>query len=441
MKLKVLKELGRGGFGIVELVEDENGDRFARKRFSVNQPMPDELIPNVRKRFVREADLQSGIAHRHIVPILHKSLSGDDPWYLMPVAVKSLADEIEIDRRLNGDFKRALSDIISGLEELHEMEMFHRDLKPQNVLKFVDDETLEVFYSISDFGFVSLKDSKLSKLTYTGMKKGADYFTAPEMTKDLRKASAQADIYSLGCIIHEMVGEEERVPCAEIRESTEYGAVLINCTRSNPARRFKDVSSVREVLFSIEDGTAPASTQEGASIVEILEEDAEISSVDLARIVEFVEDNQGQPDAAIVLRKLTTDRIEQAWELESNLAKRLGFVFSEWVGTGDFGFEFCDVLGNRALAFIKAGSVDLQAECLMALLALGTSHNRWYVEGLFRDACSPSMNEVLAKRLAVELRARGEEACEMIDHLEQSISADRNSFHPLLIAVLNEVCS
>lgn len=440
MELTVLKELGRGGFGIVELVEDGNGRHFARKRFSVNQPLPDELVPNVRKRFVREAELQSGISHRHIVPILHKSLSGDKPWYLMPVAVESLADEMEKDRRLNGAFKHALSDIISGLEELHGMEMFHRDLKPQNVLKFIDDQSSEIYYAISDFGFISLKDSKLSKLTYTGMKKGTDYFTAPEMTKDLRKASAQADIYSLGCIIHEMVGEEERIPCAEIRETGEYGGVLINCTRSNPDRRFKDVSSVREVLFSIEDGSTPAHTQEGASIVDILEGDGQISAQDLARVVEFVEDNQGQPDAAIVLRKLTADRIEQAWSLDESLAKRLGFVFSEWIGAGIFGFDYCDVLGNRALVFIKAGSIELQAECLMSLLALGTSHNRWYVEGLFRDACSTSMDEVLARRLAVEFRARGSEVCKMIDHLERSISADRDRFHPVLVAVLSEVC-
>lgn len=440
MKLTVLKELGRGGFGIVELVEDEHSARFARKRFSVNQPLPDELVPNVRKRFVREAELQSGISHRHIVPIRYKSLSGDDPWYLMPVAVESLADELEKDRRLNGGFKHALSDIISGLEELHSMEMFHRDLKPQNVLKFIDDKTLEVYYAISDFGFISLKDSKLSKLTYTGMKKGADYFTAPEMTRDLRRASAQADIYSLGCIIHEMVGEEERVPCAEIRESGEYGGILINCTRSNPDRRFKDVSSVREVLFSIEDGSVPASTQEGASIVDILDGDAEISLKDLARIVEFVEDNQGQPDAVIILRKVTADRIKQAWPLDDGLAKRLGLAFSEWVGGGVFDFDYCDVLGNRGLAFIRLGPVDLQAECLMSLLALGTSHNRWYVEGIFKDACSPSMNEVLAKRLAVDFRARGNDTCKMIGHLERSISADRNQFHPLLVSVLDEVC-
>ena len=98
------------------------------------------------------------------------------------------------------------------------------------------------------------------------------------------------------------------------------------------------------------------------------------------------------------------------------------------------------MLANRTEAFVAGGAIDLQAECLMALLSLGTSHNRWYVEEMFRDACTPSMDEVLAKRLAVEFRAKAEKGCEMIEHLERSITTKRESFHPILVEVLREVC-
>ncbi len=69
MNLTVVERLGSGGFGNVDLVTDENGNAHARKTFSVNQPLPTELIPNVRKRFVREAELQLGMSHRNIVRI------------------------------------------------------------------------------------------------------------------------------------------------------------------------------------------------------------------------------------------------------------------------------------------------------------------------------------------------------------------------------------
>src|SRR5690348_5811725 len=159
MNLTVVEQLGSGGFGNVDLVADENGNFHARKTFSVNQPLPPTLVPNVRKRFVREAELQLGMSHRNIVPITHASLQGDAPWYLMPVADSTLEKELAKDRTLGGNFKVVLADIIAALEEMHSMQMYHRDLKPQNVLRFVDQNTGEAHYAISDFGFVSLKDS------------------------------------------------------------------------------------------------------------------------------------------------------------------------------------------------------------------------------------------------------------------------------------------
>lgn len=123
MELTSISSLGQGGFGNVDLVQNELGIRYARKTFSVNQPLPLELVANVRKRFVREAKLQSGIKHRNVVPIIHMQLDGDAPWYLMPVADTSLDKEINKDRRLGGHYKLAISDIVSALEELHQMGM------------------------------------------------------------------------------------------------------------------------------------------------------------------------------------------------------------------------------------------------------------------------------------------------------------------------------
>jgi serine/threonine protein kinase len=90
MPLKLIKSLGSGGFGNVELVEDESGQRFARKIFSVNQPLRPDLIDNVKKRFIREAKVQKGVVHRNIVPVLEEDLATDPPYFLMPPAEASL---------------------------------------------------------------------------------------------------------------------------------------------------------------------------------------------------------------------------------------------------------------------------------------------------------------------------------------------------------------
>jgi serine/threonine protein kinase len=271
IKLKHVQDLGKGGFGKVDLVVDANGEKYARKTFSINEPLTPELEKNVRRRFIREAGIQRGLSHKNIVPVVGGDLDADPPYYLMPVATSSLAEDLAADKLLGGRYLSAFSDIVAGLEELHEVEIYHRDLKPQNVLRFGDGK--DAFYAIGDFGLISQKDSTVSKLTQTGMMKGSDYFTAPEITNDLRKASRQSDIYSLGCILHEMIGRDDRVPCQEIREDGDFGPILLNCTRGDPKRRFKSVKAVLDAIVSVDPKAPPLKSANAERFLKILNSD------------------------------------------------------------------------------------------------------------------------------------------------------------------------
>lgn len=148
MKFKVLKLIGKGGFGNVDLVEDEYGKQFARKSFSQNQPLTPELLENVKRRFAKEVRIQGSINHRNIVPIVDSDVEKDPPFYIMPVAISSLDKELAKDKSLGGQFLSAISDIVAGLEELHSMQIFHRDLKPHNVLRFEAKDSS--YYAIGD---------------------------------------------------------------------------------------------------------------------------------------------------------------------------------------------------------------------------------------------------------------------------------------------------
>jgi serine/threonine protein kinase len=212
-----IKTLGSGGFGVVDLVQSDDGAVFARKTLLPANSLAPQVVQNIGRRFAREAKTQSGIRHRNIVPVIYTELSASPPYYLMPAAICSLQDDLDCDRTLSGNWLHAIADIVAGLDELHQMGIHHRDLKPQNVLRYPGKPGDPDFYAISDFGLIAMNESRLSVLTVTGMAKGTDYYTAPEITSDLRKASAQSDIYSLGCIVHEMIGTETRVPCHEIK--------------------------------------------------------------------------------------------------------------------------------------------------------------------------------------------------------------------------------
>lgn len=436
--LKVVRPIGFGGFGNVDLVTDQLGNQYARKTFSQNQPLDAALLQNVLKRFAREVRIQGGISHPNIVRIIASDLTSYPPAYLMPLALSSLAEDLEKDRTLNGSFLACFSDIVAGLEELHSMQIYHRDLKPQNVLRFPNP--VRDFYSISDFGLISIKESRLSALTKTGMRKGSDYYTAPEIAKDMKLASIYSDIYSLGCILHDMVGTEDRVPCNEIREPGVFSAILLGCTRKDPLQRFKSVRSVLDAILSLDFAAPAPSSAESVNFVGILEGAQRPQPEFWERLAEFLEHEADVADRAAICGRLSNDRIQALCDDAPASANRISIAFSNWIRATSFSFDLCDALANRLEEFFHRTEFEAKVECLMAMLELGTSHNRWFVERKFANLCSPNMDENLAKRLGVQFRIGGPDVCRMISHLESSIGVSRNTLHPALVKTLGEIC-
>jgi eukaryotic-like serine/threonine-protein kinase len=441
MNLKFLENLGSGGFGNVDLVEDESGAQYARKTFSVNQPLSDALTANVKKRFVREARAQSGFDHPRIVPILGGDLDADPPYFLMPVAITDLEKELAADPALDGNFKAAVMDIVAGLEEMHSVQMYHRDLKPQNVLKFENEGT--PFYAISDFGFISIKDSTLSKLTTTGMVKGSDYYSAPEIVADLGKGYAGSDVFSLGCILHDMVGVDDRIPGREIKEKGEFGWLIRACTREDVGRRIDNVAAVRDSLVDVDASAIKISGEIGDIISQIFADPSKIDENDCRAFIEYLEDQFEDGNLSnqnSIFLNISLQVIQEFRENFPNSVNRLGVVYGQWVQEATLDWDTCDIVANRVAEFLSDGDFDLKAECLLGLINLGTSHNRWLVERMFMDFCGTEMDDSLAKRMAIEFRAIGTDLCGQLKHLEFSIGANRSSFHHRLQEAIASIC-
>jgi serine/threonine protein kinase len=118
MAYKALKEIGRGSFGVVELVADDKGRQLARKTF-VPPNLPDVSNDEMRARFEREVRYQSEIGNPNVVRIREYDLDANPPWFVMDLADCSLADELRTDRTLGGDPRKPLFDILAGLEAIH----------------------------------------------------------------------------------------------------------------------------------------------------------------------------------------------------------------------------------------------------------------------------------------------------------------------------------
>lgn len=198
MTYEKVKEIGKGSFGVVDLVVNEDGLMWARKTFAPPN-LPGVTPEELRARFEREVRYQSQIDHPNVVKIHDCDLDANPPWFVMELAKCSLADELKADRTLGGDPREPLFDILAGLEAIHEKGYKHRDLSPGNVLKFVSDGG-DSRYAISDFGLMSPETGQTSTLTASNMQGGTPLYRAPECVLNFKRATIQSDIYSVGAM-------------------------------------------------------------------------------------------------------------------------------------------------------------------------------------------------------------------------------------------------
>ncbi len=445
-KLKVLiSRKGVGGFGFVDVVEDEVGNYFAKKTFEINQGpgFPKSMEENVLKRFKREARAQQNLSHPNIVPIYFANLDDFPPYYVMPLALASLQDDLKNIRNIGFTNLDPLIDIMAGLEEIHNIGHFHRDLKPGNVLRFSPSPLGgRDFYAIGDFGLASINESKLSNLTQTGMQKGSDYYTAPEIVKSMKNPSASCDIYSLGCILHDFVGVEERVPHGEIREPGPYSDILLSCTRTNPQRRFKSVSAVREAILSV--GILPGSPSsiEAGTLLDFLRDSTcELVVTQWRQLQDYLDDHFPSTDCTYILHNISLAHIERLSKIDIDIFNRMCGVYSTWIRESSFNFETCDGLAVRLREMIRhTTDLAMKGECIMAILYMGINHNRFYVERMFANQINSALDPSLIKRLAFQFKVDGEDLCKAIRHLKYSINYDVGAMHPELLSVYKTIC-
>ena len=435
---EVVRPINRGGFGRVDEVIMENGERLARKTFSPHPSIahdPD-ICEKARKRFVREVAVQAQIDHPHVIPILHSELQSDPPWFLMPLAGRSLEDQIQDDRRDNMVRLEPLTQMLAGLEELHRLGFVHRDLKPLNVLHVGGR------WMLSDLGLVLPPSGTTTALTGPHSAWGSRPYAAPEVMVSFHTVTAAADIFSVGCILHDYVAGTARVPHAQCTHPGQLGGAIEKCTAPRPRDRFPDVSALRNALVMVlgaHSSAAPAGPQVAEWLANLKDAPGDLDEDSWADIARFVDVQNASSDAGLLLYAIDGPQIVACADCTESAFLRLAAVITRWVKEGSFGFEFCDVLGARLARIFERGGTREKSDAVMAALHLGFSHNRWTVMRLFFRLASASLPSDVADRLSIELLALGWTAELMIERLETAIGASRGSLHPLIQAALAQL--
>jgi eukaryotic-like serine/threonine-protein kinase len=194
------RELGRGGMATVYLARDLRHARPVALKI-LHPELAQVLGP---ERFIREIRLAARLDHPHILPVYDSGETGGRLWFTMPfVDGESLRQRLERELQLPlAETVRITRAVAGALGYAHGQGIIHRDVKPENILLQGERCVL------ADFGVARAVDAAGERLTETGFALGTPAYMSPEQGAADRHLDPRSDIYSLGCVVYEMLAGE-----------------------------------------------------------------------------------------------------------------------------------------------------------------------------------------------------------------------------------------
>ena len=199
------RELGRGGMATVYLAHE-----LKHARQVAIKVLHAELAASLgAERFLREIGIVARLSHPHIVPLIDSGNAGGVLYYVSPyVSGGSLRDRLLRERRLPlGDALRVAREVGTALDYAHRNGFVHRDVKPENIL-FADGQAV-----LADFGVARAcgardADRDPDSVTEVGLALGTPAYMSPEQASGDRDLGSPSDVYSLACVVYEMLAGE-----------------------------------------------------------------------------------------------------------------------------------------------------------------------------------------------------------------------------------------
>ncbi len=270
-EFRILRELGRGGMGVVYEAEQTSlHRRVALKVLRLGVGPDDEAM----QRFRREAETVARLHHTNIVPIFAVGCERGVHYYAMQlIEGRSLADSLD-EARQSGrrlavdDLLRWFLQAAEALTHAHQRGVIHRDIKPSNLLLDVDGVVW-----LTDFGLARRADEVT--LTASGALMGTPRYMSPEQAESLhRSIDHRTDIYSLGASLYEMatgrpafdsstphgvviqILTEEPARPRQIRPDLprDLETIVQTCLAKDPSQRYQTAQSLADDLRALGEG-------------------------------------------------------------------------------------------------------------------------------------------------------------------------------------------
>jgi serine/threonine protein kinase len=201
---KIVSELGSGAVAVVYLGIQEKLER--KVAIKVMEETTLQKNRQVSKRFIREAKTAASLSHSNIIQIFDAGKEGRYYYIVMEYLEESLRErqmhspkyKIVPDMALD-----IVADIMRALDYAHLKGIYHRDIKPDNIM-FRQDGTPVLL----DFGIARIFDSS-EDLTKSKMSMGTTYYMSPEQCRAQKDLDGRSDVYSLGVVLYEMLTGEK----------------------------------------------------------------------------------------------------------------------------------------------------------------------------------------------------------------------------------------
>jgi eukaryotic-like serine/threonine-protein kinase len=197
-RYEILQAAGRGATAVVYRARDLKHDRFVALK--VLHP---ELTQSISAdRFAREIGIAAKLTHPNILALYDSGDSHGCFYYVTPfIEGESLREKLQREERLGvRDVVGVGRGVAAALAHAHERGIVHRDIKPENIL-LVGGQPL-----VADFGIARvLEPGGDARMTSTGMIVGTPAYMSPEQAAGEDSVDHRADLYSLGCVLYEML--------------------------------------------------------------------------------------------------------------------------------------------------------------------------------------------------------------------------------------------
>lgn len=281
---RLIREIGRGGLGVVYLAERIGGDFEQRVAIKlIKHGMDSESI---LRRFHNERRIVASLQHDNIARLIDGGFLDDGrPWFAMDYVQGESITDWSVHNNLSARQRLGLFEqVCRAVQYAHSRLIVHRDLKPDNILV-----TKEGKIKLLDFGIAKLlaeSDDEQTQLTLAGIQAMTPKYAAPEQIRG-EPVTVQTDIYALGVILYQLLaghhpfenqntgratlaeaicdtdpsppsavvgrsgtGQDRKHPATRARQlQGDLDSIVMTAMARDPARRFASVEALAEDIY------------------------------------------------------------------------------------------------------------------------------------------------------------------------------------------------